>query len=108
MLALRVGEDGHGNCYANTVISSEASSIGFEEISVLVDFNRILQKVMVASCDFDTDHVHMGLKCDIRDILITGSCTCSDDYVSSLIPQALKTIFLCPGEQVLAHTFFVA
>ena len=96
VLCIGVGEKGHCHCHRDSVVSAQARVPGLEEVSVLIDLDGVLFKIMGAARNLHADHIHVTLKGHGRAVFITRCGTCAYDDVSGLVADGLETVFPCP------------
>ena len=92
---------------ANTVVSTEGSTLCLEPFAVYVSLDCIFVEVEIHIHQFVANHVHVTLQDDGFSVLVAWSGSFADEHITGFIYQRFELMRLTERFQKLNHVLLV-
>ena len=96
-----------GHCHTDTVVRTEAGTIGGQCLSIVDNLDGVLHRIVRYALFRHTDHIHMCLENHAGYVLTTGRGRLVDDDLVELIHFHLQAVILGPLAEIGADAFLV-
>ena len=107
MLDIVGSEDGKFDGTADTVVSTEGSTLCLQPFTVYIGLDGILMEVELYVYQFIANHIHVALEDDGISVLISRSCSLANENVSCFVNQSLELMAFAEFLQILNHVFLM-
>ena len=100
-------QDGEFGSYTDAVVGTQCRSVGTQPVTVDDCFDRIVVEVVDCSVVFFTNHIHMRLQDNDRQVFISGRCRFRHQDISGCIFFQDDFILFSERFQILDHFAFL-